>query len=71
MSAHNAFDDTPEPSKIRKGRFLWMDEEGRHRYVRKVKERIASGYYFSNTIIGQVVDELAPAMEHALEENLS
>ena len=57
----------PEPSKVRQGRFLWMDEEDRHRYISDLKEKIARGYYFSDTILGKVVEEIAPVIDESIE----
>ena len=60
-----------EPSKIRKGRFLGLEKEEQRRYLEKLKTRISDGYFFSDTIIGKIVDEIAPALDDAVDREVS
>ncbi|HEX2957578.1 MAG TPA: hypothetical protein VHO70_12145 [Chitinispirillaceae bacterium] len=46
----------------RKGRFLWMESKAREEFMTLLKQRIESGYYFSESILAKIVDELAPIM---------
>jgi hypothetical protein len=55
----------------RKGRFLWMDEQSRKRYLVSLKKQISTGYFNSEKIIAQIVDELAPAINDSLDKDLS
>ena len=49
-----------ENPNIRRGQFLWMDSIQKRTYIEKLTKRIAEGYYFSDRVISQVVEELAP-----------
>ena len=60
-----------EPAKVRKGRFLWMDPPEQHRYLEALARRISAGYYFSDKILGEIVDEIAPIVEENVEQELS
>ena len=53
---------------IRTGRFLWMEEKARKRYLAMLKKRIAEGYFYSDRIIVSLVDEIAPVFDDFLEE---
>lgn len=48
---------------IRKGQFLWMEPASRSQYLQNLKNKIAAGYYYSDKVISQVVDELAPVID--------
>lgn len=50
----------PPPSNVRRGRFLWMPEQGQKDYLRTLREKIESRYFFSDAVFRQIVDELAP-----------
>lgn len=52
-----------EPSKVRKGRFLWMDAVSRSDYLSVLTKRIAQGYFFSDAVLSEIVDEIAPIIE--------
>jgi hypothetical protein len=53
---------------IRSGKFLWMDEDSKRRYLCKLHDRIDKGYYFSDSILTKVVDEIAPVMDDCMSE---
>jgi hypothetical protein len=53
----------PQPSNVRKGRFLWMSENDRREYIAALKEKIAEGFYFSDRVISEVVNEIAPTID--------
>jgi hypothetical protein len=56
----------PENPNLRKGQFLWRDEPERSRYIEKLSRRIADGFYFSDDILSQIVEELAPVFNETL-----
>ncbi len=55
-------------NSIRKGRFLWMEGQAKEEYILSIKRRIESGYYFSESILVKIVDELAPVMAEAVNQ---
>ena len=61
---------TPAPSPTRKGRFLWMDDSQRQTYLADLKHRIADGYFSSELITTQLVDDLAPAMNDSIDREI-
>jgi len=59
----------PHNPALRKGQFLWMDPSAQEAYLKKLKQRIADGYYYSEQIFTKVADELTPVLEEiALRE---
>lgn len=54
---------------IRQGRFQWMDDAAKKQYISIIKKRISDGYYFSEKIITQVVDEIAPVINDTVEQD--
>lgn len=56
----------PEPSKIRKGRFLWMDDEPQKEFVDTLKQKISSGFFASDQVLECIVDEMAPVLHDAV-----
>ena len=59
-----------DSSKIRLGRFLWMDEKARMRYLAALKKKIAEGYFSSDQIIVRLVDEMAPVFNDFLDNDM-
>lgn len=51
---------------IKRGRFLWMESSAKEEYVASLKKKIESGYYFSESILVKIVDELAPVMSETV-----
>ncbi|MBD3393170.1 MAG: hypothetical protein GF418_13665 [Chitinivibrionales bacterium] len=51
----------PENPNIRKGQFLWKEEGEQKQYLKSLTQKISEGYYFSDTVLGEIVEELAPA----------
>ncbi len=49
-------------NSIKKGRFLWMKSPAKERYIASLKEKIDSGYYFSDSILAKIADELVQVM---------
>jgi hypothetical protein len=46
-----------------------MDEDSRKSYLEALNRKIVEGYYFSDSILGKVVEDLAPLMgEPAMNE---
>lgn len=59
----------PRNPAVRKGQFLWMEPCAQETYLKKLKQRISDGYYFSERIFTKVADELTPVLEEiALRE---
>lgn len=54
------FENQLHPSNVRRGRFLWLPEPARKDYLKSLREKIAGGYFTSDSILAQIVDELAP-----------
>ena len=60
--------ETPSRNpSIRQGRFQWMDDTAKKKYISIIKKRISDGYYFSEKVISQVVDEIAPVINDTVE----
>ena len=58
-------------TNIRTGRFLWMDEPSKKRYLTALVEKIEKGYFSSDQILLKVVDELAPVFSEHLDADVS
>ena len=56
---------------LRKGRFLWMDDQSRKQYLARLKQQISSGYFSSEKIIASVVDKIAPTLNDTLDKDIS
>jgi hypothetical protein len=54
------FENQQNPSSIRRGRFLWLPEPARKDYLKTLRDKISKGYFASDSILAQIVDELAP-----------
>lgn len=54
---------------IKQGRFQWMDETAKKKFISIIKKRIADGYYFSEKVVTQVVDEIAPVINDTVEQD--
>jgi hypothetical protein len=54
------FENHQNPSSIRRGRFLWLPEPARKDYLKALREKIANGFFTTDSILAQIVDELAP-----------
>ena len=44
-----------------------MDDTAKKKYISIIKKRISDGYYFSEKVISQVVDEIAPVINDTVE----
>ncbi len=53
--------------KIRSGRFLWMDDKSKKRYLTVLNKKIADGFYTSDRILSRIVDEMAPVFNDFLD----
>jgi hypothetical protein len=60
-----------ESPNIRSGRFLWMDEQSKKRYLAALNKKITEGYFSSEQIIGKIVEELAPVFNEHLDADIS
>jgi hypothetical protein len=63
-------DPHTDSPNIRTGRFLWMDEDGKRTYIKDLRERIEEGYFFSDTIVTKIVDDIAPVMNECIDGEL-
>lgn len=50
----------------KRGRFLWMESSAKEEYIASLKKKIESGYYFSESILVKIVDELAPVISETV-----
>jgi hypothetical protein len=50
-----------------KGQFLWMEQTDRECYISTLKNKIAEGYYYSESIISKIVEELAPVIADTVQ----
>lgn len=57
-----------ENANVRKGRFLWLEDPARKRYVEKLIRKIENGYFFSERVMSKIVDEIAPTFNEIIEE---
>jgi hypothetical protein len=53
------------------GRFLWMEEKEKKRYLAILRKKITEGFFSSDKILLQLVDEMAPAFSDSIEEDYS
>lgn len=54
---------------IRAGRFLWMEEKEKQRYLEILTKRIENGYFSSDRILAYLVDEIAPVFNDFLDHD--
>jgi hypothetical protein len=47
----------------RKGQFLWMDPPARNNYLQNLKAKISEDYFFSESVLSKIVDDLAPIID--------
>jgi hypothetical protein len=59
-----------EPSRVRKGRFLWMEPSAQREYLQSISKKISSGYFYSDKVLGEIVDEIAPVINENLDNEL-
>ena len=59
----------PSNPSVKHGRFQWMDKSAKKKFISIIKERIADGYYFSEKVVTQVVDEIAPVINDTVEQD--
>ncbi len=52
---------------LRQGQFLWRDKDSQAEYVTRLKAKIANGFYFSDQVMGKIVDEMAPVFAEDVE----
>ena len=53
-------DSPPAPSNVRHGRFLWMNDPARKDYLKRLREKIDSRFFFSEAVFKQIAEDLAP-----------
>ena len=58
------------PSNVRQGRFLCLPEEARNDYLATLKRKIAEGYFFSDSTITRLAEDLAPAYSESTGSEL-
>jgi hypothetical protein len=52
--------NTISPSNVRQGRFVGMPEGAREEYLKDLKRKITEGYFFKESVIARIADELTP-----------
>ncbi|MBN1984124.1 MAG: hypothetical protein JW795_21520 [Chitinivibrionales bacterium] len=57
----------PRNSSLRQGKFQWMDEDSKQKYIEELKKKISDGYFYSERVIGKLVEELAPVFSDSVE----
>jgi hypothetical protein len=58
-----------ENPNIRKGKFLWLQDSARNRYLETISRKITEGFYFSENVISRIVDEIAPTFGEVMEQD--
>ena len=56
-----------KPTAVRKGKFLGLCPEEQDKFVSDLLKKINDGYYLSEKITEDVVDEIAPAIKECFE----
>jgi hypothetical protein len=57
----------PQTGK-RMGKFLWMENSSeRENYIEELRRKVTDGFFTSDSVIGSIVDELAPAISDSIE----
>jgi len=56
----------PENPNVRKGQFLWKEERERRQYIEMLSKKISSGFYFSDDVLSEIVNEIAPIFNEKL-----
>ncbi|MBD3347024.1 MAG: hypothetical protein GF401_18370 [Chitinivibrionales bacterium] len=72
----NYFRDEIDPPQlqspnVRKGRFLWRKPDSQKEYLDALIQKIQSGYYSSNTVLENIVEEIAPVFSSTLKSDPS
>ena len=52
------------------GRFLWMDQKAKKRYLALLNKKIAEGYFSSDQILVRLVEEMAPVFNEFLDDDI-
>ena len=52
------------------GRFLWMDEKAKKRYLSELQRKIGEGYFSSEQILVKIVDEMAPVFSDYIDGDM-
>lgn len=60
-----------ESTHIRSGKFLWMEEGQKKEYLKDLKRRIEIGYFFNDSIVAKIVDDIAPIMDDYVDNGSS
>ena len=71
ISKDEGMDARSHSLNVRTGRFLWMKENEKKRYLATLKKRIAEGYFSSDRIIVSLVNEMAPVFNDFLGDEPS
>ena len=57
-----------EQGKQPKGQFIWRTGEDRQKVVDSIKSKINSGYFFTNTVVNELVERLGPQFADTVDE---
>ena len=56
---------------IHKGQFLWRSPGEQGLYLKSLRKKISENYFFSETILSKIVEEIAPVIDDAVERELA
>jgi hypothetical protein len=62
----NKFNEFSAHSHI--GRFMWMDDSAKKEYLSSLNKKISEGYYSSDRILSNIVEDLAPVFDKNVNE---
>ena len=61
----------PQTGK-RLGKFLWLNsEEEQQKYLNGLREKIASGFYTSDSVLTSLVEEIAPTLSDSVDVDVA
>jgi len=60
-----------ESTHVRSGKFLWMEDGLKREYLKDLKRRIENGYFFNESIVAKIVDDIAPVMDDCIDKGTS
>jgi hypothetical protein len=61
--------NSPQPSNVRKGQFLFLEKPEQERYLTALCKKISNGFFYSEQILSSIVDELAPVINDSLPDS--
>jgi hypothetical protein len=62
-SKDGTMDTGKQNTANRKGQFLWMEPSARTSYLQTLKKKISDGFYYSESVLSKVAEDLTPILE--------